>query len=664
MTQDQPIGAVQLELAKGIAFVGIDAWLVGVAPQETAAQVIAAIAEAANTSEFIVLQLRPGGALGLWDRARSGETQALAEICTAVEEAAIPVLVVIEGELSGGETALALCAHYRLAQRGAVMCSPAVESLTVPAGGVTQRLPRLLQGELLHDALLHGTPLQLDRLADQPLVDGVFEGDARDAAVKFVRMLQESEAPPRPVYERAECLRRAAFPETQQDLSDVQQEIQHLIQAAAVMPFEMGCAMEDAAQEALFDRPDAQALRHLQKAELALRQSNAVKALPPDRRIAVLGASSHAMQIVMLALRSGFAVNWGAEDLSALAEWRDQMQAIPGLVVHSGPTDMALLDRLRTGRCAQMVEDADVVLHGESDFLPQALALKLPSIGFLPKSNKRVALLFAHPVAGRGMVELLRGAKSHPGDAAAALALAKAFGKQVLQVGSVRESLRSHLLRAYHLAADGIVSLGADPYQVDAAAEAAGWSKPPFRTRDTLGLAHFSDNTGEGQNWSGLLVQNTRTGWIKGAGFYDWRDETVMPSDQVRALIDAQRAAKTLPPDQIADLLLTAVLNEALELYKKGFVPRVSDLDLATVQALGFPADQGGVIFAAQRRGLFALRSRMAHIVGPDHRFWRPHRLWRRAAEAGADLYDLPRFPTSLERRAARRSRMRQQAAG
>jgi 3-hydroxyacyl-CoA dehydrogenase len=137
-----------------------------------------------------------------------------------------------------------------------------------------------------------------------------------------------------------------------------------------------------------------------------------------------------------------------------------------------------------------------------------------------------------------------------------------------------------------------------------------------------------------------------------------------MPSDQVRALIDAQRAAKTLPPDQIADLLLTAVLNEALELYKKGFVPRVSDLDLATVQALGFPADQGGVIFAAQRRGLFALRSRMAHIVGPDHRFWRPHRLWRRAAEAGEDLYDLPRFPTSLERRAARRSRMRQQAAG
>ena len=82
-----------------------------------------------------------------------------------------------------------------------------------------------------------------------------------------------------------------------------------------------------------------------------------------------------------------------------------------------------------------------------------------------------------------------------------------------------------------------------------------------------------------------------------------------MPDPEVRALIEAEAAAKgitrrTVSDEEIVQRALAAMVNTAAQILAEGVAQRASDIDLVLANGYGFPSVRGGPLFAADARGL------------------------------------------------------------
>lgn len=60
---------------------------------------------------------------------------------------------------------------------------------------------------------------------------------------------------------------------------------------------------------------------------------------------------------------------------------------------------------------------------------------------------------------------------------------------------------------------------------------------------------------------------------------------------------------KTMKPLDIMDFIFFPVVNESCRVIAEGVVDKPSDLDVASVMAMGFPAPRGGICFWADLVG-------------------------------------------------------------
>lgn len=87
------------------------------------------------------------------------ETQLPRPAMAALSGLIIPTIAAIEGETRGEGLELALCCDLRVAAEGASLGLPQVSQETLPAGGATQRLPRLVGSGRAVEMLLLGTTI-------------------------------------------------------------------------------------------------------------------------------------------------------------------------------------------------------------------------------------------------------------------------------------------------------------------------------------------------------------------------------------------------------------------------------------------------------------------------------------------------------------------------
>src|SRR3546814_6394685 len=71
------------------------------------------------------------------------------ELAWRIEDCTKPVVAAIHGPTLGGGLGLALACHYRIADPDAVLGLPEVLRGLVPADGLTQRVPRLVEVDIL-----------------------------------------------------------------------------------------------------------------------------------------------------------------------------------------------------------------------------------------------------------------------------------------------------------------------------------------------------------------------------------------------------------------------------------------------------------------------------------------------------------------------------------
>jgi enoyl-CoA hydratase/3-hydroxyacyl-CoA dehydrogenase len=169
-----------------------------------------------------------------------------------------------------------------------------------------------------------------------------------------------------------------------------------------------------------------------------------------------------------------------------------------------------------------------------------------------------------------------------------------------------------------------LVHCGVDLYKIDEAMYKFGMAMGPFRTGDLSGNDIGKHFTGILQAEYGhrliesslvsRLVDAGRLGEKSGKGYYKYENRKQMKDKELYPLIqeatnEFHQKYKNLPKtlnisdEEISNLLVFSLINESCRCLEEGIAIRPSDVDIAFVFGLGFPAYRGGVMHYGKTYG-------------------------------------------------------------
>jgi 3-hydroxyacyl-CoA dehydrogenase len=480
----------------------------------------------------------------------------LAELCLRIEACPKPVVAAIKGKALGAGVELALAAHLRLAEAGAVLGLPDVSLGCVPGAGGTQRLPRLVGAEAALRLLLEPAYISAAQALTIGLLDAVCEQDLAGAAVALAARDPE----PRKGFRDGKAY-HAAVVAARAKLAGsallAPMRAVDCVEAAQLLPMEQGLAYEAAAYDELINGPQAQGLRHAFYAERRAGyppQALIGQVSPKLGHIALWGAGAGMAEIAVQALAARLRVTLvsaSREELTAclsqIASRQDQAVAEGRQSAEAREADWA---RLATSGAPQVLAEADLIL-AEVDAGPVPVnAAAAVVLGALPAraAGARVALTPA-PAAGL-VAELGASGEASVALLARALAFTRALGWRVVFTGPggpIDKRLRAALSAAI------------------AGLQASGVALPVI----VASLGSFGIGLGA-------------------------------------------RAQLPAAPPEAAGILracLAALANQGARLLAEGVARRPSDIDAVAVLAGIFPRWQGGPMFQADALGLLVLRA-------------------------------------------------------
>lgn len=489
----------------------------------------------------------------------------LADLCQQIEDFPKPVVVAINGSAMGGGLELALAAHGRIALETAVLGLPDVSLGVVPAGGATQRLPRLIGAGPALKLMLDPQPLTAMQALAIGLLDAVVASDLRDAACAMATRMVAGPVPK--TSSRRDGLRDAKtyFAEVSAARAKVQDlpvpaaaRLVDCVEAAQLLSFDQGLAYEHAAFADLVRTPEAAGLRHAQFAErraTLLPASVAAQGVVKLSHVAFWGAAEPAADVAAQALTAGFRVTLVDPKRDVLVAALQKIATRQELAVADGRLSADARDadwaRLTSSITIEALVGADLVLAGSDagplPLDPPAAVLILGALAARAGAG-RAAL---HPAVAAGLgAELAAGAEVSQALLASGAAFARRLGWKLLFTGpggSIDRRLRAALSAAI------------------SALETGGLARPVL----AASLASFG---------------------MGGAA----RGPLPAPPPQAKFVLDA---------------CLAALANQGARLLGEGVARRPSDIDAAAILSGMFPRWQGGPMFQADRRGLLVLRA-------------------------------------------------------
>ncbi len=297
----------------------------------------------------------------------------LSTVVARIETLSKPVVVAVHGTALGGGFEIALGAHYRLAARSARFGLPEVGLGVLPGGGGTQRVPRLVGAGPALDLMLSGKPISAEKARELGLVDVLVDGDLEAEGLAFARNLAEKGAPPRPTRDRREGFADPAAYQAEITARrakvagspiEAPRKIVDCVEAAMLLPFEAGIAMERAAFDDCENSDGARALRHAFFAERRAAKVPELEgaSLREVNTIGVVGAGTMGTGIAVVCLDAGIPVTLVERDDAGLIRGVERIDAIYERSVAKGRIDAATRDArmgLLTG--TTRMEDLDAV---------------------------------------------------------------------------------------------------------------------------------------------------------------------------------------------------------------------------------------------------------------------------------------------------------------
>ncbi|WP_370227204.1 enoyl-CoA hydratase-related protein [Cognatishimia sp.] len=580
----------------------------------------------------------------------------VADVARAIEEFELPVIAALQGPAFDAGFELALAAHYRIAVSTAKVGFEAINLGLTPCGGATQRLPRLIGAKNSLKVMMDGRRLSVKSLG--LVFDAIVSGSFEQHYQAFAESLLRDNKPRRltrdqdaglqdPVAFQAAILdaREAARGDGQAKL-----DLIRCVEAAGLLPFEAGLALELDAYEGAIKSDVSQSYRHLLRAESRVRTHTASmdEGAWDVHKLAIIGATSTAIALAAVCLAASIGVIMivpGEDMVRARAGVRKQIDRI----LQRNGTSALTVDQVIEGfELAPRIEDcvnSDMVLDlagGTKDaqldrfrqlgeFMPGHSVLAtgtaqggLADLGQQAQRSRQVVGLYAYaPVEVLPLVEVAQCATTSQVVVAAMARFVSRLEKYCVIASDAPGLIGNAVQSALFRAAEQLLHLGVEFEEIDDAMRAYGFNLGPFRLWD-LGRGPRTGRLAQAMSEQGL------TGRAGGAGFYTYEEGQTrrQPNKNAVRIVHALREGKDVPDvflsaSDIQFYCVAAMANEGARLLSEGVARCASDIDLVMTLGHGFPRHRGGPMKAADLYGLLTLRKKMRALAEVNP-FWTP----------------------------------------
>ncbi len=244
----------------------------------------------------------------------------------------------------------------------------------------------------------------------------------------------------------------------------------------------------------------------------------------------------------------------------------------------------------------------------------------------LQHPERFVGMHYFNPVRYMRLVEIVRGDLTSDQTVATVVQHALRIGKMPIVVHDSPGFLVNRLLSPYLNESLELLIAGATITDIDRAAEAMGMPLGPLALIDLVGVdtSFLAGRT----LWEAFpdritplpvlpaLFRKGRLGRKSGTGFYRYEpgQQRGQPDSTVIDLLEPYvRRTRPITAAEITDRLFLPMLLEATRLLEQRIVRDVRDIDLGMIYGLGFPAEQGGLLFWADTLGA----ARIAQMLEP-----------------------------------------------
>lgn len=210
----------------------------------------------------------------------------------------------------------------------------------------------------------------------------------------------------------------------------------------------------------------------------------------------------------------------------------------------------------------------------------------------------------------------------------------------------------------YSQGAHVLVNLGVDLFRIDKAISGFGFPMGPFQLQDVAGYGvyfavgkqfsnSFPDRTFQSPLIE-LLLKSGRNGKSNGKGWYIYeKGSKPKPDPSVLPIVEESRRLTSIMPSgkaisvtdqEIVEMILFPVVNEACRVLDEGVVAQASDLDIASVLGMSFPSYRGGLVFWADAIGpkhIYSSLKKWSELYG---NFYKPSRYLEERVTRGIPL--------------------------
>lgn len=586
------------------------------------------------------------------------------ELFEEIAKFTYPTVAAIDGPCLGGGTELVLACRYRVASdgRSTAIGLPEVRLGILPGFGGSQRLPRLVGLPQALSLILTGRSLDGYRARKIGLVDEVLPHERFvPRVVDWTESLLKQSRPPRrkgPTFSdrllgmpplRGLVLSQARKTALRQTGGHypAAPEIIRVLGSTYGKPLPEGLRVERKAVAKLLFTPESINLRRIfSMSEDAKRIPQAPHAIPVDST-AVFGAGTMGGEIAYLFTRIGLRVRLRDIKPEPILKSLEHAQSLFAREVSHRRITRAEMERAmdriepaldlaglhRVGVVLEaVIEDLGIkqsllrdVEARTSDRVVLATNTSSLSVKAMAKSLRRpgrlVGMHFFNPAARMPLVEVIRTDDTDQDALDTVLALTRRIKKTPVLVRDAPGFLVNRVLMPYLSEATGLVERGSDIALIDRELKGFGMPMGPLALLDEIGLdvarkvAHVLEEAfGSRIGSTALLDRLVAAGALgkkSGLGFYRYekgRRDGINPS--LRDL--SPKGATQVPPEEIKNRLIDAMVNEAALALDERVVDRPEDVDLAMVMGTGFPPFRGGLLRYADASGIGGFVERLA----------------------------------------------------
>jgi 3-hydroxyacyl-CoA dehydrogenase/enoyl-CoA hydratase/3-hydroxybutyryl-CoA epimerase len=573
-----------------------------------------------------------------------------------LEALRIPVVAAIHGACLGGGLETALGCRYRVASEHpkTILALPEVQLGLIPGAGGTQRLPRLIGLQRALDMILTGRNVRAKRAYQMGLVDElVHPAILLDIAIDRARKLADGRLEVRHspkgrgatgvLLEDNPFGRSIVFRKAREGVL-AKTHGHYPAPLAAIGAVQTGY---DKGSEAGY-REEARSFGEMAASDVCKQliflffATNALKKDPgveepapapqPIDTLGVLGAGFMGAGIASIAVQQATPVRFKDTDLARVGkglaavsdvlreklkkkqitrlQYEDQLSLIGGTTDYSGFGRASLVIEAVFEDIAlkhRVLREVEPVLHPDAVYASNTSTIPIADIARVAQRPNRVlGMHFFSPVHKMPLLEVIVTHVTDRDATVSAVAYGKRLGKTVIVVNDAPGFYTTRTLSAYMNEAGRLLDEGVAIDAIDRALLDFGFPVGPITLLDEVGI-DVGGKVGQvlAEAFGGRMapseslrrvVESGRTGRKGKLGFYLYDEDGKKNAVDVSVyeLLPHGAQRREMPPDEIRQRCILAMVNEAARCLEEGVLRSPRDGDVGAVFGIGFPPFRGG----------------------------------------------------------------------